>query len=714
MQNRWFHAPQLHTPDAHTERKVAWLELFYDLIYVATIIQLGNALSHHVSFGGFLAFFALFVPLWYSWTGFTFYSNRFMVDDALHRGLVFIQMFAVGAMAVSVPRVLEHDYALFAGAYAVARWVLVALYFRTWKHTEEGREVSAVMWRGFGVAAVIWTLSPLLTEPWVYVAWAVAMAIDLSVPLTRKNRELTGLYPPDLPHMTERYGLLTIIVLGESFVKILSSVAEKPGGPGTDLMVMAGLAVVVTCCLWWIYFDDVAGSRIKDKRLAFYAWVYMHLPLVVGITAVGVAVKKVVFFDPGEIAPAKYRWLLCGSLALALFSVAVIDYFTERREADLSDKNRVNMRFGSGIVVLLLAPAGGFMSSLAFGALVSLACIGQVLFDLWMAPQGLSAEDLHHHEAEEKAQLRAAAEARRASRGEPEEEQPGPRKYRYTAATADAVRIGAPNDMRRDLYYQFMEGSWGQLGLFMTLAYLFTNVIFASLFLLEAEGVAGLSGHGFLEAFSFSVQTLTTIGYGTLSPESPYAHTLVAVEALIGLLGVALVTGLVFAKASRPQSSVLFSDGCVIGKRHGVPTLEFRLANARGNDVVEATVRVSLLVTETTPEGHSMRRLHDLKLSRDRSPVFTLSWSVMHTIDETSPLDGLTLEQMVDDDIMIIVTMSGWDLTYANNVHARQMYYAENVTFDHRFIDVLSRLDDGRMQIDMRRFHETEPQEGTP
>lgn len=112
MPNGWFHKPHLHTPSAHTEHKVARLELFYDLIYVATIIQLGNALSHHVGLGGVLVFFALFVPLWYTWTGFTFYSNRFMVDDGLHRGRVFIQMFAVDAMAVSVPRVMEHDYAL--------------------------------------------------------------------------------------------------------------------------------------------------------------------------------------------------------------------------------------------------------------------------------------------------------------------------------------------------------------------------------------------------------------------------------------------------------------------------------------------------------------------------------------------------------------------------------------------------------------------------
>jgi hypothetical protein len=504
---------------------VGWLELFYDLIYVATIIQLGNSLSHHVSIAGFLAFFGLFVPIWYTWTGFTNYSNRFLVDDALHRGLVFIQMFAIGAMAVSVPQVMEHNYSAFAGSYAVARWVLVALYFRTWKQADEAQEVTRIYWRGFGVGAVHWSIAPFVSEPWVYVIWVIAMVVDVATPLSRADRHLPAgpaahdraLWPAD--HHRSRRRL-----------------REDPGqrrrsrrGPGSG--------------------PDHHGQPGRRGDL---------LSLVVGFTAVGVAVKKVVFFDPGEIAPAKYRWLLCGSLALALFAVAVIDYFTERREADLSHTARVNMRFGSAVLVLLLAPAGGFMSALAFSGLVSLACISQVLFDLWMAPQGLTAQDLHQHEAEEKAQLTARLALAREQIEPPES--PEARKHRTTLAISQTVRLGAPNDMRRDMYYQLMEGGWNQLLVGVVLAYLFTNVIFASLFLLEVGGVNGLSGKGFIEAFSFSVQSLTTIGYGTLSPESPYAHTLVAVEALVGLLGVALVTGLVFAKASRHQSSVMFSE----------------------------------------------------------------------------------------------------------------------------------------------------------
>lgn len=130
MRNRWFHTPQLHTPARGTHGSVGWLELFYDLIFVATLIQLGNALSHHTSLMGFLAFAGLFTPVWIAWTGFTFYVNRFVVDDFAHRFLVFLQMSAIGAMAVSVGNVFDGHPEGFALAYAGARVALLLLYVR--------------------------------------------------------------------------------------------------------------------------------------------------------------------------------------------------------------------------------------------------------------------------------------------------------------------------------------------------------------------------------------------------------------------------------------------------------------------------------------------------------------------------------------------------------------------------------------------------------
>ncbi|MCA9627761.1 MAG: low temperature requirement protein A [Myxococcales bacterium] len=346
MQNRWFHPPALHSPGPGRERRVGWLELFYDLIYVALIIQLGNMLSEHVGLAGTVAFAGLFVPIWFTWTGFTFYSNHFVTDDFVHRALVFVQMFAIGGVAVSVPGLFRKEFFAFSAFYALARLIMVALYFRAWRHVSVARALARRYVIGFSVGALLWFSAAFLPWPWVLPVWGAAMLIDLNSVLSQTARTLTAQHPPDTQHATERYGLLTIIVLGESFVKVLSAVSAD--GLHRTTFLMCGCVLFICCSLWWIYFDDVAGSRIKPGRLTPFFWIYSHLPLTMAITSVGVAAKKAVFFDPGSVAPTKYRWFLCGTLAFALFWVAVIDSITERRQAELSDRTRVQdpLRFG--------------------------------------------------------------------------------------------------------------------------------------------------------------------------------------------------------------------------------------------------------------------------------------------------------------------------------------------------------------------------------
>ncbi len=694
MLNRWFHRPRLHAPERGEARRVIWLELFYDLIYVAAIIQLGTALSNNVKLSGALTFAGLFVPIWYTWTGFTFYNNRFIVDDLLHRLLVFTQMFAIGAVAVSVPAVFAGEHVQFAISYAIARLALVAMYARAMRHTPEAREGSQTFAVGFGVGAAIWLLSAVVPSPWCYLLWAVAMVVDLAVPLTPRVRAQTSEHPLDILHLSERYGLLTIIVLGESFVKVLTEVADKGATPHTVLMAALGLAI--TCSLWWIYFDDVAGSRIKRTVLAPYVWLYAHLPMAIAITAVGVAIKKVVFFDPMLPSADKYRWLLCGALSLALLSVGVIDAVTERRQAELSDRARVNMRLASAVLILLLASIGGLMDAWVFAALVAAGGVAQVAFDMAMAP--MADPDAAHHEGPTLYE-----------HSHDHDHEPAPPRSR--PALGNAVRKGTPNELRNDLYAWFMEGSWWQLFASAVGGYVALNIVFGALFLLEPGGVSNLDGHSFLEAFSFSVQTMSSIGYGVMAPNSAYAHTLVTIEAMLGVLMVALMTGLIFAKASRPRSNVLFSEVMVINRHHGVPTLTFRVGNARGNELVEATMRVSVLIDEVSQEGRKMRRLYDLPLVRDNSPIFTLSWTVMHRIDEHSPLHGISPENISERIFAIIATMTGHDSTYAQTTHARNLYTPEAIRFDRTFVDVISTMEDGRLLVDYTRFHSTIPDE---
>jgi low temperature requirement protein LtrA len=732
LQNRLIHAPKLHTPEDGKQRRVSWLELFYDLIYVATIIQLGDALSHNVNLSGFIAFGALFLPLWWTWTGFTFFSNRFFVDDFLHRGLVFAQMAGIGAMAVSVHHVFDGNPTGFVGALVLVRLLLAAMYARTYVQDEESRELTRPYAIGFTLGAALWSISLIVPWPWFYLIWAVAMACDRITVFAPGIKPILDRAPVDLPHMTERYGLLTIIVLGESFVKILSSVvswqedlmtagaahaeamihvlAAAAGGPASESAVdptsMAFGAFLIIVSMWWIYFDDVAGSRIKPVRSGPFVWVFAHYPLTVAITGMAVGVKKIIFQPPGDPAAEAYRWLLAGSLGLALLSVAAIDHVTERRQAELSDRSRVQMRVISGFLVLLLAPTGAFMPAWVFLGLVAGACLVQVAFDLSTAPLGMDEEEAHHeqylHIKPKKEQAPTTPDSQ--ADGRP----PRPRNL------SEIVRTGTPNELRRDFYFHLMEGSWLRFISVAVIAYVFSNLTFAAIYLLEPGSISGTGTDSFLHAFSFSVQTMSTIGYGGMSPHSDFGHTVMIVEAFIGVMGAALLTGLLFAKVSRPTSSVLFSEPVIIYSHHGKRTMSFRCGNARGNEVVEASIKLAVMKDEVSPEGEKLRRLHDVKLVRDNTPLFMVSWSVFHVIDESSPFWGLDQDTLADSIGMMIATMTGHDSTYSSTTHARKFWYPEDFKFGHRFVDVIGQMDDGRMKVSYQNFHETRPEDEEP
>jgi low temperature requirement protein LtrA len=702
MQSRWFHPPKLHSPALGKERKVGWLELFYDLIYVATIIQLGSALANQVSLVGFLAFAGLFVPLWFSWTGFTFYENRFVIDDFFHRALVFLQMFGIAAMAIEVPRVFAGHTAGFALAYASVRLVLVALYARTYFQLDKAREMTGIYALGFAGGSLLWLGSAFLSAPWVFLMWAVAMGVDLAVPLNRRSRALIGRYPPDALHMSERFGLLTLIVLGESFVKVLTELADR--GATTSSALMGALLIAVVCSLWWIYFDDVAGSRIRPRRLAPLVWVYSHLPLTLAIAAVGVGIKKAVALDPFAPAASKYRWLLCGTLALAFSAVALIDSVTERRQAELSDRARVNVRFVSALLMVLIAPTGAVMPAWAFASIVAVVCVGQVLFDLMTAPVFAEGHDHHAQGAISRALGADTAGVGIALDSGDADSDAKPRRFQDVR---EAIRKGAPSELRRDLYFYFMEGSWSRLFAALAVLYIGVNGVFAALYLLEPGGVANVREGSFPDAFFFSVQTMATIGYGVMNPQTTYSHVLVTTEAAVGLLGVALATGVMFAKASRPRASVLFSRVAVVTRLNGRPVLMFRVGNARGNDVVEATMRIAVLKDELSGEGHRFRRFHDLSLERSTTPIFAITWMLIHPLEGSPLVDG-DISRLGDGIVSVIASMTGFDGTYAQTTHARHVYRPEHILFGRRFLDVVSTLDDGRLLIDYDQFHDTE------
>jgi inward rectifier potassium channel len=257
-----------------------------------------------------------------------------------------------------------------------------------------------------------------------------------------------------------------------------------------------------------------------------------------------------------------------------------------------------------------------------------------------------------------------------------------------------------------DLYHQFLTLSWGNFLLVWFGIYLTANLVFATLYWLDRGGLSGARPGSFEDAFFFSVQTLGTIGYGVIAPKSHFANALVAVESFLSFGISALSTGLIFARVSRPTARVLFSRHAVVTPVNGVTTLMFRAANERLNQVLEAEVTVTLARSLTTREGVYFRAFEALKLNRARSPFFALSWSVMHAVDETSPLFGQTLETLIADKAEIVVVLSGVDETLAQRIHARHSYLPHEIVWDRRFADILVMNPDGQAVVEFDRFHD--------
>jgi inward rectifier potassium channel len=270
-----------------------------------------------------------------------------------------------------------------------------------------------------------------------------------------------------------------------------------------------------------------------------------------------------------------------------------------------------------------------------------------------------------------------------------------------------AIYIGHAKDGWKDAYHFLLTMPLPAFFGVMASLYLSINLLFGLLYFLVG-GVDGVKPGDFPAAFFFSVQTLGTIGYGEMAPRSFAAQAIVTVESFFGLFNLAIATGLLFARISRPTARVLFSDRAVVTPHNGVPTLMFRAANRRRNRIVEAEVTVNLARDGVTLEGSRMRGFENLPTIRSRSPVFVLTWQIMHRIDEASPLFGHTTESLIAQRAEIVVVLKGLDETFAQTIHARASYTPEEIVWGGRLVDVFSRNEDGRPVIDYTRFHDIE------
>lgn len=272
---------------------------------------------------------------------------------------------------------------------------------------------------------------------------------------------------------------------------------------------------------------------------------------------------------------------------------------------------------------------------------------------------------------------------------------------------------GLPRRIWLDLYHLFMTVTWPVL--FATFAgfFLLFNLAFALVYSLQPGDIANVNPPGYWGIFFFSVETLATVGYGDMHPQSLFAHIVAAVEIFVGMMSVALIAGMMFARFSRPFARFMFANEVVIRRLDGQLTLMLRAANARQNIIMEAQAQLRLIREERTVEGFPLRRIYDLPLRRSQHPIFVFGWTLLHIIDAASPLYGQTAQSLTESHAGLLLTVSGTDETTGQTLMARKHYPPAAVRWNHNFLDMLT-SENGTDSFDYTKFHQIEPLDDDP
>jgi low temperature requirement protein LtrA len=317
--------PQLRTKESEGHRTATWLELFYDLAFVVAVAVVAGRLLSDISGAGIASYFGYFALLWWLWASHTYYADRYDTDDLVYRLLAAGQMVAVVMLAAALSPDDTSSTRAFAYGYAASRWLLVVMYWRAYRHVEETRQLVRGYLVGFGAAAVVWTISALVPDSARIAVWAAALALDLATPWVMRKEQAR--VPLDVSHLPERFGLFTILVLGESIAAVVMGLGHSEWAVPPTLT--AALGVGVATALWWLYFDNARGSVVRRdasvrRNWRPTAWIYTHLPLAAALAASGVAMEIAVAESAHGRMPASDRWLLVGSVIVVFCSLSFI------------------------------------------------------------------------------------------------------------------------------------------------------------------------------------------------------------------------------------------------------------------------------------------------------------------------------------------------------------------------------------------------------
>jgi inward rectifier potassium channel len=283
------------------------------------------------------------------------------------------------------------------------------------------------------------------------------------------------------------------------------------------------------------------------------------------------------------------------------------------------------------------------------------------------------------------------------------------------ASKARVIRFGRREIITEGLYLSFwadishrcLTASWPAFIGGAVLVFIAFNAVFASFYWIGNQPIANVAGGAYIDYIYFSIETLSTAGYGDMHPQTHYGHFVAAVELFTGIFSMSLMTGLIFARFSRPKARLLFAEHPVVTSHDGKPTLMLRLANERHNIISNATAKLWLFKNIVSMEGETLRRFYELPLTQNQNPGLALSLTLYHVLDESSPLYQTNADDLEAYKASLALVVSGYDVVAAQTVHARKSYDHSDIRFGHRYADILDTSDDGRLRVDYGRFHDT-------
>ena len=384
--------PSLRTAKEEGRRTATWLELFYDLSFVVAVAVLGVQLHDNISWGGLASFAGYFALIWWLWASHTFYADRFDTDDLAYRVLAAGQMVAIVVIAASLAGG-EGSITAFAVGYTFARLTLLALYYRVHKHVAETRVLVKGYLVGFGSAAVFWATSMFIPRPAVFTVWAAALFIDLATPWVMRRQQ--ALIPLDISHLPERFGLFTILVLGESIAAVVAGLGNLGWAVAPTLT--AALGIGIATAIWWMYFDNAEGSVVRrrdrgGKTWRPTAWIYTHFLLAATLAALGVSLEVAVSEAGHGAMPGPERWLFVGSVAFAFAAMALIQESSLSHPLLAINRAIAYNRLAAIPFLVFIGMLGNLEAQwVAFG--VFGVCVAEVVGDLTLTAQSRVLQD---------------------------------------------------------------------------------------------------------------------------------------------------------------------------------------------------------------------------------------------------------------------------------------------------------------------------------